>query len=155
MPHEQERDSRRWPLLRTSPSVFILLAGLSFLFLGHRRESSVPADANRLAVVWTSGDPDVAHKMAFMYAHNAKTERWFEEVTLIVWGPSSRLLAGDKDIQGRIKAMIADGVRVQACVVCADMYGVSDRLKALGVEVKSMGPELTDMLKSGWKVLTF
>jgi hypothetical protein len=27
---------------------------------------------SRLAVVWTSGDPDVAHQVCFMYTENAK-----------------------------------------------------------------------------------
>jgi len=40
-------------------------------------------------------------------------------------------------------------------VVCADSYGVSERLRELGLKVKAMGSPLTDMLKQGWKVLTF
>ena len=51
--------------------------------------------------------------------------------------------------------MIKDGVVVQACIVCADMYGVSDRLREMGIEVKAMGKPLSDMLKSDYKVLTF
>jgi len=110
---------------------------------------------SRLAVLWTSGDPEVAHKVCFMYTHNAKKQRWFDEVLLIVWGPSSRLLVADKELQAAVKAMMADGVQVQACVACANTYGVSDRLRELGIEVKGMGPPLTDLLKSDWKVLTF
>jgi len=113
------------------------------------------AQESRLAIVWTSGDPDVAHRVCFMYCHNAKKQKWFDHVVLVVWGPSARLLAADKDLQARVKAMIQDGVQVQACVACADSYGVSDRLRDLGIEVKGMGPPLTDMLKQGWKVLTF
>jgi len=110
---------------------------------------------NRLAVVWASSDPEVAHKVCLMYTHAAKRKGWFQEVVLVVWGPSSRLLAADKDLRNKVKAMIADGVRVQACVVCADSYGVSERLRQMGIEVKGMGKPLTDMLTSGWKVLTF
>jgi hypothetical protein len=110
---------------------------------------------SRLAVIWSSADPEVANRVCFMYTQNAKRQKWFDEVTLIVWGPSARLLAGDKDLQAKIKSMLSDGVRVQACQACADSYGVSDRLRELGVEVKYMGKPLTDMLKEGWKVLTF
>jgi len=114
-----------------------------------------PAEKSRLAVVWTSGDSEVAHKMCLMYTHAAKNAKWFDEVTLIVWGPSSRLLAGDKELQTKIKSMMDSGVVVQACVACADMYGVADDLRALGIEVKGMGRPLSDLLKSDWKVLTF
>ena len=118
-----------------------------------RADSS--AEKNRLAVVWTSGDAEVAHKMCLMYTHAAKNAKWFDDVTLIVWGPSSRLLAGDKELQAKIKSMIASGGVVQACVVCADMYGVADDLRALGIEVKGMGSPLSNLLKSDWKVMTF
>jgi len=114
-----------------------------------------PAPPSRLAVVWSSGDPDVAKRVCFMYTHAAKKQKWFDEVTLVVWGPSARLLAGDKDLQPEVKAMAADGVKVLACLACADSYGVTEQLRGLGLEVKYMGKPLTDMLKGGWKVLTF
>jgi len=110
---------------------------------------------SRLAVVWSSGDPEVAHRVCFMYTDNAKKQKWFDEVTLIVWGPSARLLAGDKDLQARIKEMLEDGVKVQACIACADSYGVTEQLRKLGIEVKPMGKPLTDLIKTGWNILTF
>lgn len=131
----------------------ILLVGVVVGQTWVRADNS--AEKNRLAVVWTSGDAEVAHKMCLMYTHAAKNAKWFDDVTLIVWGPSSRLLAGDKDLQSKIKSMIASGVVVQACVVCADMYGVADDLRALGIEVKGMGSPLSNLLKSDWKVMTF
>jgi len=109
---------------------------------------------SRLAVLWTSGDPELAHRMCFMYTHNAKRAGWFDEVVLIVWGPSAPLLAGDEDLQHRVRAMMDDGVVVQACVTCADLYGVSDDLRALGIDVKSMGKPLSDMLQGDWEVLS-
>lgn len=121
---------------------------------GHTQEESAWAP-ERLAVVWSSGDPDVAHRVALMYTHAAKRAGWFDEVELIVWGPSARLLAGDKDLQAKIAKMQSDGVVVEACVVCADSYGVSDQLRERGVTVKPMGSPLSQFLKDGWKVITF
>jgi hypothetical protein len=112
-------------------------------------------EKEKLAVLWTSGDPDVAHRVAFMYTHNAKRAGWFDEVTLIVWGPSQRLLVGDQDLQAEIKKMQDDGVVVEACIACAMSYGIVDQLKALGITVRGMGVPLSDYLKDGWKVLTF
>ena len=109
---------------------------------------------SRLAVLWTSGDPDVARQMAFMYAHNAHNGGWFHEVRLVVWGPSARLLAGDKDLQEKIKAMRADGLKVEACVTCANNYGVADALTKLGIEVKPMGKPLSRYYRDGWHVLS-
>jgi len=113
------------------------------------------AAPSKLGVVWTSGDSEVAHKVCFMYAHNAKKAKWFDEVTLVIWGPSSRILAGDKELQAAVKQMMEDGVDVQACVVCADMYGVADRLREMGIRVRGMGKPLSDMLKGDYEVITF
>lgn len=110
---------------------------------------------NKLAVIWSSGDPEVAHKVCFMYTHNAKKQGWFEQVTLIVWGPSANLLAKDEALQDKVRAMIADGVVLEACKACSDSYGASEALSDLGVDVKYMGVPLTTMLKEGWHTLTF
>lgn len=120
---------------------------------------AAPADnapPQRLAVLWTSGDPEVAHRVAFMYTQAAASQQWFDEIQLIVWGPSARLLAADKDLQAAVQNMKASGVDVKACVVCADSYGVADQLRAMDLEVKGMGRPLTDLLQDdSWQVLTF
>jgi len=118
-------------------------------------QSAAAKPPTRLAVVWSSGDSEVAHKVCFMYTHNAKKQGWFDEVRLVVWGPSSRLLAGDKELQKAIQTMMKDGVHVQACVVCANLYGVTDDLRKMDIEVKGMGKPLSDYLQTDWKVITF
>ncbi len=133
----------------------ILTVGFYF-FSTKAVPTPLPVESDKLAVLWTSGDADVAHKVCFMYTHNAKKQGWFKEVRLIIWGPSSRLLATDKAIQAEVKKMQKDKVVVQACQACADSYGVSDILRKLGIEVKYMGQPLTQMLKADdYEVLTF
>ena len=109
----------------------------------------------KLAVLWASGDPDVAEKSCLMYTHAAKRNGWFDEVVLIVWGSSSRLLAESKELQEKVKAMIEDGVILEACIACSNMLGVTEELKALGIDVKGMGVPLTNYMKSGYHVLSY
>ncbi len=109
----------------------------------------------RLVVLWATGDRDVAEKSCLMYAHAAKRNGWFDEVVLIVWGSSSRLLAEDEALQEKVKAMKSDGVILEACIACSNMLGVTDELKDLGIDVKGMGLPLSDYLKSGYHVLTY
>jgi len=120
-----------------------------------KKETKEEKIADHLLIVWTSGDPDVAHKMVFMYAFNAQKNGWWDQVTLLVWGPSSKLSSEDKDIQTSLKKMKDEGVELLACKGCADQYGVSSKLEALGIEVKYTGTYLTDFIKSGKKVITF
>ena len=140
------------------PAVSLLLAMItlhSVIWSGTVLGQETTQKNSRLAVLWTSGDPEVAHRVCFMYTANAKKQKWFDEVTLIVWGPSARLLAGDKDLQAKVKAMLDDGVRVQACQACSDSYGVTEQLRKLGVDVKYMGKPLTELIQQGWHILTF
>jgi hypothetical protein len=137
---------------------FLLLTLTSFTTAKEIKDK--PADMKkdekkRFAVVWTSGDPEVAEKVCFMYTDNARLRGWFDEVVLIVWGPSAKLLSENKHLQEYTKKMLAYGVKVETCIACANMYGVADQLKSLGIEVKGMGPVLSGYLKDDWKVLTF
>jgi hypothetical protein len=118
-------------------------------------ETSVSSDPAKIFVLWTSGDREVALKMVFMYTYNAKKYKWWDTIRFIVWGPSSKLLAEDIELQDGIKKMKEEGVELYACKACADLYGVSDKLAELGITVKYIGKDLTDLIKSGWHQLTF
>ncbi|WP_243421746.1 DsrE family protein [Marinifilum breve] len=110
---------------------------------------------NKLAIVWTSADKEVAEKMVFMYAYNAAKFEWWDEINFIIWGPSSKLLSEDTDLQDYIKKMKEVGINIYACKACADMYKVSDKLSEIGIEVKYMGKPLTQYLQEDNKVITF
>ncbi|RCW38341.1 DsrE family protein [Marinilabilia salmonicolor] len=114
-----------------------------------------PTSKDKLVVLWTSDDPYVAERVCLMYTHAAKTQGWFDEVVLVVWGPSAKLISENLKLREKVKTMQKDGVILQACVACANSYGVTEDLKKFGFEVKGMGKPLTDYLKTGAKVLTF
>ncbi len=132
----------------------VVLVCLAAVPTGAEGETEEPT--GKLMVVWTSGDPDVADKVCLMYTHAAKAYGWFAEVTLVVWGPSQRLLAGDPTIQAKVQAMQKDGVVVQACVACARKLELVEELEALDIDVKGMGVPLSEALKDpATEVLTF
>ncbi len=109
---------------------------------------------SKLAVLWTSADREVALNMVFMYTKNAKKNGWFDEVKLIVWGPSAKLLAEDFELQAYFKNMVEIGVEAIACKSCADSYGVSDALENLGVDVFYVGEAFTNILKDDYTMIT-
>jgi len=109
---------------------------------------------DKLAIIWTSGDREVALKMVFMYTFNSRKYGWWDDITLVVWGPSAKLLSEDEELQDYIRRIDSAGVTLKACKACADMYGVSEALESLGIEVKYMG-EITNYIKEGRHVLTF
>ncbi len=135
--------------------ILVTLFLMTVLLFGVTANKKEMREADKLMVIWSSGDRDVALKVCFMYTNAAKKMNWFDEVHLIVWGPSAQLLANDEVLQKQLKEMQASGVVVEACVNCADMYGVSDQLREMGIDVKGMGLPLTERLKANWKQLNF
>ncbi len=109
----------------------------------------------RLVVIWTSGDKEVALKMVFMYTIHSKKMGWWNDSELIVWGPSAKLLSEDLELQEKIIQMKELGIKVTSCKACTDSYGVTKVLEDLGIEVQYMGEPLTQYLKDGQKVITF
>ena len=104
--------------------------------------------SNSLLVVWTSGEIDVAKKMVFMYSLNSKLNNWWDDVTLLVWGPSSYLLANHSDLQKDLQEMRDAGVKVIACKACAEKYGIVSQLEKIGIKVFYIGEYLTNWIKS-------
>ena len=134
--------------------VVLTVIAVSFMITHHvEAQSEIPAD-EKLVIIWTSADREVALNMVFMYTSNLKKFGWWDDITLVVWGPSAKLLAEDEELQVHIKNMIDAGVVVKACKLCSDHYGVSYKLEELGIIVKYM-KELTDYIKEGRNILTF
>ena len=134
--------------------VVFIVTVVSFLFTNHMEAHPEKPGNDKLVIIWSSADRDVALKMAFMYTSNSKKYGWWDDITLVVWGPSAKLLTEDQELQENIKNMIDAGIVVKACKACSDQYGASGKLQELGIIVKYM-TELTDYIKEGRNILTF
>lgn len=111
-------------------------------------------EKKHLYVLWTNADPITAESMVLMYTTNSLFHGWWEEVTLIIWGAPTKLVAQNKHIQKMVQDAMEAGVHVSACKACADQLGVRDELKTLNIEVKYWGNPLTELLKNDEKLLT-
>jgi len=109
---------------------------------------------SKLTILWTNADPLTAEMMVFMYANAALKYNWWDQVRLIVWGATAKLVAENEHIQAKLLEAKAMGVDVGFCIACANELGVADKIEALGFELKSMGPEVTKVLKDDGKMLT-
>ena len=110
---------------------------------------------NKLLIVWSSADEEVAKKLILLYGSVMLPRAYWDEATIMIWGPSAKLLAENTDLQERVKIVMKTGVKFNVCVVCSDDYGVSEQLNALGVELIHTGEMLTNALQSDYKVITF
>ncbi|MDX9756938.1 MAG: DsrE family protein [Sulfurimonas sp.] len=110
---------------------------------------------NKLLIVWSSADEEVAKKLILLYGSVMLPRGYWDEATIMIWGPSAKLLAESEDLQERVKTVMKTGVKFNVCVVCSDDYGVTDRLNELGVDPVHTGEMLTNALQSDYKVITF
>ncbi|MGB3210221.1 MAG: hypothetical protein WBB19_05905 [Desulforhopalus sp.] len=110
--------------------------------------------SDELYILWTNADLITSEKMVCMYGHNAIKNGWWGEVTIIIWGAPAQLVAENKDLQIQLQEMLKDGVHISACKACTEQLGVTEMIKALGIEVKYWGQPLTEILKHNKKLLT-
>ena len=109
---------------------------------------------DKLNILWTNADILTSEKMVMMYATNSMLSKWWDAVTVIIWGATAKLVAENEDIQTHIKMAQQAGVQFSACKACTDQLGVSAQVAALGIEIIYWGEGLTEILKSGEKLLT-
>ncbi len=111
-------------------------------------------NSDQLYILWTNADLLTSEKMVMMYVTNSMLNRWWDAVTVILWGATAGLAAENALIQEKIGIAQNAGVKFTACKACADQLGVTDKLLGLGIEVIYWGKGLTDIIKSGDKLLT-
>ena len=110
---------------------------------------------NKLHLLWTTGEKEVAMKVIFPYLFNAKANGWWDEINLIIWGPSAKLTATDAEIHHELRDIMDSEITVEACQACSDAYKVTETLISLGITVRYMGGPFTEYLKGDGKVITF
>ncbi len=107
-----------------------------------------------LNILWTNADILTSDKMVMMYSTNSMLHKWWNSVTVIIWGATAKLAAGNEQIKTRIQIAQQAGVKFSACKACADQLGVTEQLEQQNIEVIYWGEGLTEILKSGEKLIT-
>ncbi|WP_027720662.1 hypothetical protein [Maridesulfovibrio zosterae] len=111
-------------------------------------------EKKHLYIIWTNADVETAEKMVFMYGINALLKGWWEESTIVIWGPTAKLAATNEVVKELIHKANDAGVIMAACRACSDMYGVTADLESQNIEVIHWGERLTKLLKNDEKILT-
>ncbi|UPT76826.1 DsrE family protein [Sulfurovum sp. XGS-02] len=110
---------------------------------------------DKLLIVWSSAEIEVAKKMVLLYSSVILPRGYWDKAHLMIWGPSAKLLAENRELQEMVSKIKQTGVALSCCVVCSDEYGVTEKLALLGIDMIHTGELLTSALKEEWKVITF
>lgn len=111
--------------------------------------------ADKVFVILSSQDREVLLEAGFTYPFNAAKNRWMEEVKIILFGPSEKVIVNDIEVQSRLKEVLEAGIHVMACKWCSERMGITSQLEELGIEVLYVGSVISDLLKLGWASVTF
>ena len=109
---------------------------------------------DKLTILWTSGEKDVALKVVLRYAESALEKGMWNAIELIIWGPSVQLAADDEDVRLKLEKLMTTGIQVKACIVCAEEYGVVDILEKMHVKLEMVGEELTRIIQDQTPLLS-
>lgn len=112
-----------------------------------------------LLVIIASGieAPDKA-LTGLMFAINAKKNKWLDNVNVVLFGPSEKMIAtaeSDSPIGKLMGQAIQLGVVPIACRAIADGEGITKELMGIGVEVEYVGAIISSFIKKDYQVLTF
>lgn len=109
---------------------------------------------NKLHILWTNDNVLTAEHMLFMYAPNTLKKKLWDDVTIIIWGATSKLVSENTHIQKLIKEAQDVGVKFSACSSCAQNLGTTQALTDLGIELKGWGEPLTEIIKNKENLIT-
>ncbi|WP_027182899.1 DsrE family protein [Desulfovibrio inopinatus] len=111
-------------------------------------------NAEQLHILWTNDNPITSELMVMMYAKAAMERKMWNAVTVIIWGATAKFVAEDIHMQHLIAEAQEAGVEFSACETCARRLDVKEQLGNLGIELKSWGIPLTELIKGKEHLIT-
>ena len=109
---------------------------------------------NKLHILWTNDNVLTAEHMVLMYAPNSMKKKLWDEVTVIIWGATSKLVAENTHIQKLILDAQKAGVEFSGCQACANNLGTTQALLDLDIELLLWGIPLTQLIKNRENLIT-
>ncbi len=105
-------------------------------------------------VLWKSDNLLDIYELITPYIIASKKNSWWDEVEVILWGASQKVVVSDEEVKRRILLMQRQNIPIYACKKCAEDLGIEKELIELSINVLYTGELLTEFLQSDAKVLT-
>lgn len=104
--------------------------------------------SSKLLVIVATGEREKA-LTALMYAGNAIRRGWLDDVKVVFFGPSERLVTEDEEVATRAKEIARAGGTF-ACKAISDREEISGHLEELGMRVEYVGTIVSEFIKDGY-----
>lgn len=103
---------------------------------------------SKLLVIIATGEKEKA-LAGLMYARNAMKRGWMEDVKVVFFGPSERLIVQDEQVADEVKDLALIGESF-ACKAISDRENLSAEVEKLGVKVEYVGSIISNLIKEGY-----
>lgn len=104
--------------------------------------------SSRILVIISTGEKEKA-LTGLMYARNTINYGWLDDVRIIFFGPSQKLIVKDEDVRNEAIEIARLGETI-ACKFTSDRDELSGEILGLGVQVEYVGTIIADLLKQGY-----
>lgn len=108
----------------------------------------------KLNILWTSPDAQTAEHMVLLYGPKSFQNNLWDEVQIIIWGGSAKLVATNEHIQSLVSQAMKNGVKFSGCSTCAEGLNATQKLLEIGVELKPWGKPLSEIIKNKENLIT-
>ncbi len=109
--------------------------------------------SSKVIVIISTADSEKA-ATGLMYARNAKKFNWMDDVQLVFFGPSEKLLVEDETIIETVKK-IPGFEKTLVCKFLSDKDGTSEQIEELGLNVDYVGPIISGFINEGYTPIVF
>ena len=104
--------------------------------------------SSKVLVIIATGDKEKC-LAGLMYARNAQARNWLEDVKVVFFGPSEKLIVQDEDCLSEALEVASLG-ETFACKAISDNDKVSEAIEELGIKVEYVGSIVSDFIKAGY-----
>ena len=109
--------------------------------------------SSKVLMIISTGEAEKA-LTGLMYAFNAIRFGWLDDVKVIFFGPSQKLLVEDERVS-RAAQEITAKEKPSVCKYISDQDGTSEKIEEFGLEVVYVGPVISDFIKDGYVPMVF
>jgi hypothetical protein len=84
-----------------------------------------------------------------MYAKNAISRKWIDDVKVVYFGPVERLMTEDPEVANAALEVATLGESF-ACKAISDKQTISDKIAVMGIKVEYVGSIISNYIKDGY-----
>jgi hypothetical protein len=86
---------------------------------------------------------------ALMFVKNAWGGAWFDDVKVVFFGPSEKLIAQDEEVAGEVRNISVIGESF-ACITISNKDGTTEKIREIGLTLVGVGPVISKLINDGY-----